>query len=311
MKTVTSILELVGQTPLLRLGALEPEGGGELWAKLEYLNPGASVKDRIGVAMIEAAEASGALGPGGTVVEATAGNTGISLAMAGRSAGYQVVLVVPEKFSREKQEMMRALDARLILSPTEEGMEGAQRRAREIAESTPGAVYVDQFSNPANPAAHTATTGPEILEQTRGRLDAIVIGCGSGGTFTGAVRFLKEHLPRLHAVAVEPEGSILGGGPAGSHEIEGIGMDTVHPIVERELMDEIITVPDPEAFATVRALAARCGVLAGSSGGAAVWAAIEVARRLGAGRRVVTIIPDSAERYLSKSIFQLFAEERP
>lgn len=309
MKTVTSILELVGETPLLRLGALEPEGGGEVWAKLEYLNPGASVKDRIGVAMIAAAEASGTLGPGGTVVEATAGNTGISLAMAGLASGYEVVLVVPKKFSREKQEMMRALGARLILSPTEEGMEGAQERAREIARSTPGAVYVDQFSNPANPAAHTATTGPEILEQTEGRLDAVVIGCGSGGTFTGAVRFLKEHLPGLYAVAVEPEGSILGGGPPGSHEVEGIGMDTVHPIVDRELMDEVISVPDPEAFATVRALAARCGVLAGSSGGAAVWAAVEVARRLGADRRVVTIIPDSAERYLSKSIFQLFAEE--
>ncbi|HHQ48468.1 MAG TPA: cysteine synthase family protein, partial [Acidobacteria bacterium] len=254
-------------------------------------------------------EASGALGPGGTVVEATAGNTGISLAMAGRAAGYDVILVVPEKFSREKQEMMRALGARLILSPTEEGMEGAQRRAQEIAGSTPGAVYVDQFSNPANPKAHVTTTGPEILEQTEGRLDAVVIGCGSGGTFTGAVRFLKEHLPRLHAVAVEPEGSVLSGGPPGSHEIEGIGMGTVHPIVDLELIDEVIVVPDPEAFATVRSLAARCGVLAGSSGGAAVWAAVQVARRLGTGRRVVTLIPDSAERYLSKSIFQLFSEE--
>jgi len=309
MKTAESILDLIGGTPLLRLGALEPPGGGEVWAKLEYFNPGLSVKDRIGLALVRGAEADGKLGPGGTVVEATAGNTGIALALAGRRCGYRVVLIVPEKFSKEKQQLMRALGGELILSPTDEGMEGAQRRAREIAEATPGAVYVDQFANPANPEAHAATTGPEIFEQTNGRVDAIVIGCGSGGTFTGAVRWLKQRLPNLHAVAVEPVGSILGGGPPGSHEVEGIGMDVIHPIVDLALMDEVIAVSDPDAFAMVRALAAECGVLGGSSAGANVWAAVQVAGRWGPEKRVVTMIPDSAERYLSKAVFEQYMEE--
>ncbi|NOZ78801.1 MAG: cysteine synthase family protein [Acidobacteria bacterium] len=308
MKTTESILDLIGGTPLLRLGDLEPAGSGEVWAKLEAFNPGFSVKDRIGLAMVRAAEANGRLKPGGTIVEATAGNTGIALALAGRRSGYRVILVVPEKFSTEKQVIMRALGAELILSPAEEGMEGAQRRARSIAEKTPGAFYVDQFANPANPDVHASTTGPEIFEQTAGKLDAIVIGCGSGGTFTGTVRYLKQRVAGLHAVAVEPVGSILGGGEPGPHEIEGIGMDVIHPIVDLDLIDEVMAVSDPDAFATLRALAARCGVLAGSSGGANVWAAIQVAGRLGPGTRTVTMIPDSAERYLSKSIFELFPE---
>jgi cysteine synthase A len=308
MKTTESILDLIGGTPLLRLRDLEPAGSGEVWAKLETFNPGFSVKDRIGLAMVRAAEANGRLKPGGTIVEATAGNTGIGLALAGRRSGYRVILVVPEKFSTEKRSIMRALGAELILSPAEEGMEGAQRQARSIAERTPGAFYVDQFANPANPDVHASTTGPEIFEQTAGKLDAIVIGCGSGGTFTGTVRYLKERLGDLHAVAVEPVGSILGGGEPGPHEIEGIGMDVIHPIVDLGLIDEVMAVSDPDAFATLRALAARCGVLAGSSGGANVWAAMQVAGRLGPGTRTVTMIPDSAERYLSKSIFELFPE---
>jgi len=294
---------------MLRLGELEPDGGAEVWAKLEYLNPGFSVKDRTGLGLIRDAEASGRLRPGGTIVEATAGNTGIGLALVGRRAGYRVVLVVPEKFSREKQHLMRALGAELILSPSEEGMAGAQRRAREIAAETPGAVYVDQFANPANPAVHSRTTGPEILEQMEGRVDAVVIGCGTGGTFTGVVRFLKERLPGLHAVAVEPVGSVIGGGEPGTHEVEGIGMDVIHPTMDMSLVDEAIAVPDPDAFATVRALAASCGVLAGSSGGANVWAAVRVAARMRSGQRVVTVIPDSSERYLSKNIFDLFGED--
>ncbi len=307
MRVVTSVLELIGQTPLLRLSELE-DGGAEIWAKLETANPGGSVKDRIGLGMVLAAEQDGRLAPGGTIVEATAGNTGIGLALAGTRRGYRVILVVPEKYSVEKQKLMRALGAEVVITPTEQGMAGAQARAREIATTTPGAVYVDQFSNPANPRTHELTTGPEIYEQTGGKLDAIVVGCGSGGTFMGAVRYLKTKLPSLWAVAVEPQGSVLGGGPAGNHLVEGIGMDEIPPIMERSLADEVMTIPDPEAFAMVRRLARQCGVLAGSSAGANVAAAVKVARRLGPGTRVVTVIPDSCERYLSKNILELFPE---
>jgi cysteine synthase len=243
------------------------------------------------------------------VVEATAGNTGIGLALAGNRRGYRVVLFVPEKYSAEKQELMRALGAEVVVTPTEAGMAEAQRRAREFATATPGAVYVDQFSNPANPRAHESTTGPEIWEQTGGRLDAFVAGCGSGGTLAGAARYLKGRLPHLLTVAVEPQGTTLGGGPPGPHLVEGIGMDEIPPFMDRSLVDEVITVPDTDAFAMVRRLAAECGVLAGSSGGAAVTAAVLVAARTGAGGRVVTVIPDSCERYLSTNILHLFTEE--
>jgi len=307
MRVAENVLDLVGATPMLRLRQLEG-GGAEIWAKLEMLNPGGSVKDRIGAAMVEAAEADGRLRPGGTVVEATAGNTGIGLALAGVQRGHRVVLFVPEKYSVEKQHLMRALGAEVVVTPTEEGMAGAQRRARSFAAATPGAVWVDQFSNPANPGAHEETTGREILAQTGGRVDALVVGCGSGGTLTGIARCLRRQLPALLVVAVEPQGSVLGGGEPGPHAVEGIGMDEVHPIVDRALIDEVIAIDDPEAFATVRRLARACGVLAGSSAGANVAAAIRVAARLGLGRRVVTIVPDSCERYLSKDILRLFAE---
>jgi cystathionine beta-synthase (O-acetyl-L-serine) len=308
MRVVTSVIDLIGHTPMLRLGELEDERGAEVWAKLEFLNPGLSVKDRIGVALIRAAEVDGRLRPGGTVVEATAGNTGIALALVGRRRGYRVILIVPEKFSLEKQRVMRALGGELVVTPTELGIAGAQHRAAEIAASTPGAVFVNQFANPANPQAHADTTGPEIWEQMGGELDAVVIGCGSGGTFTGVARYLKSRRPDVLAIAVEPEGSVLAGGEPGPHEVEGIGMDEIFPTVDTDLIDEVITVSDPSAFATVRRLAASCGLLAGSSAGANVWAALEVARRLGTDRRVVTIIPDTAERYMSKGIFELFPE---
>lgn len=307
MRVVQSVLELIGETPLLRLGELE-EGGAELWAKLENANPGGSVKDRIGVAMIRAAEAAGALGQGGTVVEATAGNTGIGLALAGRRMGYRVILVVPEKYAREKQLLAQLLGAEVVCSPTVEGMAGAQARAREIASGIAGAVHVDQFANPANPAAH-AVTAAEIWQQVEGRLDALVVGCGSGGTLVGTARHLKALAPRLWVVAVEPQGSVLGGGAAGPHLVEGIGMDEIPPIWDASLADEIITVSDRDAFATVALLAQRCGVLAGSSGGANVAAARQVGQRLGPGRRVVTVIPDSCERYLSKDIVERALEQ--
>jgi cysteine synthase len=309
MRIATSALELIGNTPLLRLGELEPPGGAEIWAKLEAFSPGGSVKDRIGLAMVSASEADGRLHAGGTIVEATAGNTGIGLALAGRRRGYRVVLFVPEKYSTEKQELMRALGAEVVVTPNDGGMAEAQRQAREFAARTPGAVYVDQFSNPANPRAHEDSTGPEIWAQTGGRLDAFVAGCGSGGTFAGTVRYLKRRLAHMLAIAVEPQGTALGGGPPGPHLVEGIGMDEIPPFMDRSLLDEVITVPDAEAFPMVRRLAGACGVLAGSSGGAAVAAAVRVALRLGAGTRVVTVIPDSCERYLSTGILEQFRED--
>jgi len=308
MQTVETIIDLIGKTPMLRLKELEESDGGEIWAKLESFNPGFSVKDRIALALIQRAEADGKLRPGGTVVEATAGNTGLALAMVARRFGYRVVLVLPEQFSVEKQQLIRALGGDVVLTPADDGMPGAQKKAREIADNTPDSVYVDQFANPANPEAHTVTTGPEIYEQMGGHLDALVAGCGSGGTFSGAARYLKREIPHLLAVAVEPKGSILAGGELGSYEIEGIGMSTLHPTMDLDLADEIICVPDANAFLWVRRLAAECGVLAGSSAGAAVWAAAQVAKRLGTGKRVVTIIPDSAERYLSKDIYDRFRE---
>ncbi len=309
MRVVESVLDLIGETPLLRLGQLEPRNGAELWAKLEFFTPGFSVKDRIGLAMIRRAESDGRLHPGDSIVEATAGNTGIALALVAQQLGYSAILVVPEHFSVEKQTLMRALGGTVVVTPTQEGIAGAQRRAREISSASPRTVYLDQFANPANPDAHADTTGPEILQQTGGRLDAVVIGCGSGGTFSGVVRYLKEHEPDLLAVAVEPQGSVLGGGDPGPHEVEGIGMDTVHDTVDVALIDEVMIVSDPDAFRCVRALALECGLMVGSSAGAAVHAAVEVSRRLGTGRRVVTVIPDAAERYLSKNIFDLFSED--
>jgi cysteine synthase A len=308
MKTVESILDLIGHTPLLRLGQLEEPESGEVWAKLESYNPGFSVKDRIALTLIKCAEADGSLAAGGTIVEATAGNTGLALALVGRQLGFRVVLVVPEQFSVEKQRLMRALGGEVVLTPAADGIPGAQQRAREIAETTPGAVYVNQFANPANPGAHAATTGPEIYDQMNGDIDALVAGCGSGGTFSGTARFLKTEIPNLLAVAVEPKGSILGGGDPGSYDVEGIGMSVLHPTMDLDVADEIISVPDDRAFRYVRLLASECGVLAGSSAGAAVWAAVQVARRLGPGSRVVTLIPDSSERYLSKNIYELHAE---
>ncbi|MGD9252870.1 MAG: PLP-dependent cysteine synthase family protein [Holophagae bacterium] len=308
MRAVESILDLIGKTPILRLGKLE-NGGAQIWAKLESLNPGFSVKDRVGLALIRRAEADGFLVPGGTVVEATAGNTGLALAMVGRHLGYRVILVVPERFSIEKQRLMRALGGEVVVTDADAGIPGAQDRARKIAESTPGAVYVNQFANRANPEVHETTTGPEIYQQMGGDIDAFVAGCGSGGTFTGVARSLKKEIPHLLAVAVEPKGSVLSGCEPGDYEVEGIGMRSVHPTMDLHLADEIISVPDSNAFAYVRRLAEECGVLAGSSGGASVWAAVQVAARLSPDKKVVTVIPDSSERYLSKEIYDRFLED--
>jgi len=304
LRVADDITQLVGETPMLRLKRVAPPGAAELYAKLEYLNPGGSVKDRAAIGIIQRAEKQGRLRPGGRIVEATAGNTGIGLALIGVNRGYKVSLFVPERFSEEKVQIMRALGANVIRTPDEEGMKGAIRRATELADRDPEAFMAGQFDNPANPDYHYETTAQEIFEQMEGRIDAVVIGAGTCGTFTGVARHLKEHLPRVLAIAVETQGSILGGGPPGKHKVEGIGASFIPGNFDRAVCDEIIKVTDPEAFGMVSELARSEGVLSGSSGGAAVFAAVQVARRLGPRKRVVTIIPDSAERYLSKKIFE-------
>ena len=298
------ITELVGDTPILQLKRIVPSGAAEVYAKLEYLNPGGSVKDRAAIGIIRRAEEEGKLQRGGTIVEATAGNTGIGLALIGINRGYQVKLFLPKGFSEEKALIMRALGAEVTRTPEAEGMQGAIDRARELAGRDPNAFLAGQFDNPANPDYHYETTAGEIFEQMEGRIDAIAIGAGTAGTFTGVARFLKERLPNVLAVAVETQGSVLGGGKPGKHKVEGIGNTFIPKNFDPSVCDEVLMVTDVDAFAMVKELAAREGVLSGSSGGANVFAALQVARRLGAGKRVVTMIPDSAERYLSKKIFE-------
>jgi cysteine synthase A len=305
LRVADDITKLVGETPMLRLRRVAPRGAAEVYAKLEYLNPGGSVKDRAAIGMIRRAEEQGLLQPGATVIEATAGNTGVGLALIGVNRGYNVTLFVPEHFSEEKVTLMRALGAQVTRTPDAEGMQGAINRARALAAQTPNSFLAGQFENQANPDYHYRTTAREIFEQMEGRLDAVVIGAGTGGTFTGVARFLKERLPDLRAYVVESQGSVLGGGPAGeSHKVEGIGSSFIPKTFDASLADQVIMVRDPQAFAMVRRLARQEGVLAGSSGGAAVHAAVQIATQLGAGKRVATIIPDSAERYLSKKIFE-------
>jgi cysteine synthase A len=299
-RVAESIQDLIGMTPMLRLGALEPAGGAEIWAKLEVFNPGGSIKDRAALGMIEAAEAAGRLRRGATIVEPTAGNTGIGLAMIGVQRGYRVILCVPDIFEGEKVQLMRALGGEVVLTPGDQRMDGAIRKAREIAARIPGSFVPQQFENPANPDIHYRTTGAEIYEQMDGRVDAAVLGAGTGGTFTGVCRYLRERLPGVRCFLVEPQGSVLGGGPAGPHKVEGIGSSFIPAVIDLELADRVLTVPDEAAFEMVRRLATTVGVLAGGSGGAAVVAACQVAADLGAGSRIVTLIPDSAERYLSK-----------
>jgi cysteine synthase A len=289
---------------MLRLKRLVPPTSADVFAKLEYLNPGGSVKDRPAIGIIQRAEKEGRLKPGGTIVEATAGNTGIGLALIGVNRGYKVALFVPERFSEEKVIIMRALGADVTRTPDDQGMLGAIKQAQEFAARTPGSFMAMQFDNPSNPEYHFQTTAEEIFEQMEGNIDAIVIGSGTAGTFTGVARYMKKKLPRVIAVAVETQGSILGGGPPGKHKVEGIGASFIPKNFDRSVCDEILMVSDKDAFDTVSALAGKEGVLSGSSGGANVFAAMQVAQRLGAGKRVVTMIPDSAERYLSKKIFE-------
>jgi cysteine synthase len=304
LRVADDITQLVGETPLLQLKRVVPPGAAEVYAKLEYLNPGGSVKDRAAIGMIRCAEEEGRLRPGGTIVEATAGNTGIGLALIGVNRGYKVALFVPEKFSEEKVMIMRALGAEVTRTPDDEGMQGAIDRATALTARDPNAFMVGQFENPANPDYHYETTAREIFDQMQGRIDAVVIGAGTAGTFTGIARYLKERLPQVLACVVETQGSVLGGGKAGKHKVEGIGSSFVPKNFDRSVCDEIIMVSDVDAFGMVKALAAQEGVLAGSSAGANVFASMQIAQRLGPGKRVATMIPDSAERYLSKRIFE-------
>ena len=308
-KPVDNILDLVGNTPMLRLRNIPTADDAEIYVKLEFLNPGFSIKDRIGVGMIARAARAGELQPGGTIIEPTAGNTGIGLALAGTRLGYHVILCVPENFSTEKREVMKALGGTVVLTPADQGMKGAIAKALELAKTIPGSYVPQQFSNPYNAESHYETTGAEIYEQMDGRVDGYVAGCGTGGTFSGVARYLKERIPNCWCVVVEPQGSILKGGEAGPHEVEGIGASSfVPPVLDLSLADEIIQVYDDPAFAMVRRLASEEGVLGASSAGANVHAALEVARKLGPGKRVVTLIPDASERYMSKGIYTKWAK---
>ena len=304
LRVADDITQLVGETPMLQLKRLVPAGSANVFAKLEYLNPGGSVKDRAAIGIIRRAEQEGKLRPGGTIVEATAGNTGIGLALIGVNRGYKVRLFVPENFSQEKVIIMQALGAEVERTPDEEGMKGAINRAKALVASDPTAFMAGQFENQANPEYHYETTAREIFEQMEGRVDAVALGCGTSGTFSGVARYLKEKLPRVLAYAVETQGSVLGGGQPGPHKVEGIGASFIPETFDRSVCDEVMMVTDDEAFGMVKKLAAEEGVLAGSSGGAAVYASLQIASKLGAGKRVATIIPDSAERYLSKKIFE-------
>jgi cysteine synthase A len=309
-RPVQSILDLIGNTPIVELVRISPPGGGTIFAKLEFLNPGLSVKDRIGVGMIERAARDGKLQPGGTIIEPTAGNTGIGLALAGPRLGYKVILCVPENFSEEKREVMKALGGTVVLTPKDEGMKGAIAKAHELASGIPDSYVPQQFANPYNSEAHYETTGAEIWEQMDGRVDGWVAGAGTGGTFSGVARYLKERNPKCWCVVVEPQGSILKGGEAGPHEVEGIGASSfIPPVLDMSLADDVIQVYDDPAFAMVRRMATEEGVLGASSAGANVHAAVAVAEALGPGKRIVTLIPDASERYMSKGIYTKWAVE--
>lgn len=303
MALYDSMQALIGNTPLVRLSHLGLPEGVELYAKLELYNPAGSVKDRIGKYMIEDAERSGRIGPGGTIVEATAGNTGLGIAFAVLNKGYHVIFVVPTKFSQEKQTLMRALGAQIINTPWEGGMLGAVQRAEELRAQIPGAISLEQFKNPSNPLAHYETTGPEIWRDLNGRIDYLIAGAGSGGTYSGIVRYLKGRDPSVEGVLADPVGSTMGGGAHGDYDIEGIGNDFIPDTMDMALVDRVIKVTDVEAFEHVRLLARAEGIIAGSSSGGALAAAMKLIAA-GARGRLVAVFPDRGDRYFSKGIYE-------
>ena len=302
MAVYESMQELIGNTPLVRLTKLGLPADARLYAKLETYNPAGSVKDRVGKYMIDAAERDGLLRPGGTIIEATAGNTGLGIAFAALGRGYRVIFVVPTKFSQEKQTLMRALGAEILNTPREDGMLGAAAKAEELRSSIPGAVMLGQFRNPANPLSHYETTGPEIYRDLEGKIDYFVAGAGSGGTFTGVVKYLKEQNPAIRGVLADPLGSTIGGGEHAEYDIEGIGNDFIPETMDISLVDQVIKISDTEAFAEVKELAAKEGLIVGTSSGAAVAAAKKLIEN-GARGNIVTLLPDRGERYFSKHLY--------
>ncbi|MBQ3703859.1 MAG: cysteine synthase family protein [Oscillospiraceae bacterium] len=302
MAVYESMQALIGNTPLVRLTQLGLPADVRLYAKLETYNPAGSVKDRVGKYMIDAAERDGLLKPGGTIIEATAGNTGLGIAFAALGRGYRVIFVVPRKFSREKQTLMRALGAEILNTPREDGMLGAAAKAEELRASIPGAVMLGQFRNPANPLSHYETTGPEIYRDLEGKIDCFVAGAGSGGTYTGVVKYLKEQNPNIRGVLADPLGSTIGGGEHADYDIEGIGNDFIPETMDISLVDQVIKVSDAEAFAEVKELAAKEGLIVGTSSGAAVAAARKLIED-GARGNIVTLLPDRGERYFSKHLY--------
>ena len=307
MKTYDTITDLIGSTPLLKLNrfAAAESLGAEVYAKLEYFNPAGSVKDRIAYAMITDAEKSGALKPGSVIIEPTSGNTGIGLAAVAAARGYRIIIVMPETMSVERRQLMKAYGAELVLTEGAKGMKGAIAKAQELAAQTPDSFIPGQFTNPANPSAHRATTGPEIWNDTDGTVDTFVAGVGTGGTLTGVGEYLKSQNPNVKVVAVEPAGSpVLSKGVAGAHKIQGIGAGFVPDTLNTKIYDEIITVENEDAFATGRELARKEGLLVGISSGAAVWAAARLAKRPeNQGKRIVVLLPDTGDRYLSTPMF--------
>jgi len=307
-KLVQNITQLIGDTPLVRLNKIVPEDYAEIYVKLEFQNPGASVKDRIAISMIETAEQEGKLKPGATIIEPTSGNTGIGLAMVAAAKGYKAILVMPETMSMERRNLLRAYGAQLVLTPGAEGMKGAIRRAEELLAENPDYYMPQQFKNLANVKVHRETTGPEIVEAINahdGKLDAFVAGIGTGGTITGAGEVLKKSFPGIKIVAVEPNASpVLSGGKPGPHKIQGIGAGFVPDILNTEIYDQIITVENEDAFETSRRVAKEEGILGGISSGAAIFAALQVAKQLGKGKRVVVVTPSNGERYLSTPLYQ-------
>lgn len=307
-KLVQNITQLIGDTPLVRLNRVVPEDSAEIYVKLEYQNPGASVKDRIAISMVEAAEQEGKLKPGGTIVEPTSGNTGIGLAMVAAAKGYRAILVMPDTMSMERRNLLRAYGAELVLTPGAEGMKGAIRKAEEIVAENPDYFMPQQFKNLANVKIHRETTGPEIVEAIKnhdGKLDAFVAGIGTGGTITGAGSVLREHFPDIKIYAVEPAASpVLSGGQPGPHKIQGIGAGFVPDILDTRIYDGVITVENEQAFETSRRVAREEGILGGISSGAAIFAALKVAKELGKGKRVVAVLPSNGERYLSTPLYQ-------
>nr|WP_272879517.1 cysteine synthase A [Rothia nasimurium] len=305
-KMYNNITEVVGRTPIVRLNRMDADLPGNVAVKLEFYNPANSVKDRIGVAIIDAAEKSGALKPGGTIVEGTSGNTGIALAMVGAARGYKVILTMPETMSNERRVMLRAYGAEIVLTPGSEGMRGAVEKAKEIVASTENAILASQFSNEANPEIHYNTTGPEVWEATEGKIDIFVAGVGTGGTVSGTGKYLKEQNPNIKVVAVEPKDSpLLTEGKAGPHKIQGLGANFVPDTLNRDIYDAVTDVAIDDAVATARKLGTEEGILGGISSGAAVWAALEEAKKSeNAGKLIVAVVPDFGERYISTLLYE-------